>query len=65
MIVYFMGCHRTGTAAAKARELKIEMTPRAMPRFVNASIKVDYLTPTPVGQEVKLRAKVDVIKGER
>jgi len=66
MIASLMDCHGAGTAAAaKARELKIEMKPGAMPRFVTASLKVDYLTPTPVGTEVELRAQVEEIKGRK
>ncbi len=66
MIASLMDCHGAGTAAAaKARELKIEMKPGAMPRFVTASLKVDYLTPTPVGTEVELRARVEEIKGRK
>ena len=37
------------------------MKPGAMPRFVTASLKVDYLSPTPVGKELELRAKVEEI----
>lgn len=63
MIASLIDCHGAGTAAAaKARELKIEMKPGAMPRFVTASITVDYLTPTPMGTEVELRARVEEIK---
>lgn len=66
MIASLMDCHGAGTAAAaKARELKIKMKPGAMPRFVTASLTVDYLIPTPVGKEVELRAKVEEIKGRK
>ncbi len=66
MIASLMDCHGAGTAAAaKARDLKIEMKPGAMPRFVTASLKVDYLSPTPVGTEVELRARVEEIKGRK
>ena len=66
LIASLMDCHAAGTAAAaKARELKIEMTPGAMPRFVTASLKVDYLAPAPVGKEVELRAIVEEIKGRK
>jgi len=66
LIASLMDCHGAGTAAAaKARELMIEMKPGAMPRFVTASLKVDYLAPTPVGIEVELRAMVEEIKGRK
>ncbi len=66
LIASLMDCHGAGTAAAaKARELGLEMKPGCMPRFVTASLKVDYLKPTPVGKEIKLRAKVEEIKGRK
>ncbi len=66
LIASLVDCHGAGTAAAaKARELKIEMKPGAMPRFVTASLKVDYLSPTPVGKELELRAKVEEISGRK
>ena len=66
MIASLMDCHGAGTAAAaKARELKIELRPGALPRFVTASLKVDYLAPTPVGTELELRAKVEESKGRK
>ena len=56
LIASLIDCHGAGTAAAaKAQELKIEMTLGAMPRFVTASLKVDYLAPTPMDTEVELR----------
>lgn len=66
LIASLIDCHAAGTAAAaKARELKIEMKPGAMPRFVTASLQVDYLTPTPVGIEVELRGRVEEIKNRK
>lgn len=66
LIASLIDCHGAGTAAAaKARELNIEMKPGLMPRFVTASLKVDYLAPTPVGKEIELRAKVEEIKGRK
>lgn len=66
MIASLMDCHGAGTAAAaKARELGLEMKPGAMPRFVTASLTVDYLAPTPMGKELELRARVEEIKGRK
>ncbi|NNF45722.1 MAG: PaaI family thioesterase [Desulfofustis sp.] len=66
LIASLMDCHGAGTAAAaKARELGIEVKPGALPRFVTASLKVDYRSPTPVGKEVELRAKVIDIEGRK
>lgn len=66
LIASIMDCHAAGTAsAAKARELQMEMKPGGMPRFVTASLNVDYLAPTPMGTEVELRAIVEEIKGRK
>lgn len=66
LIASLMDCHGAGTAAAaKARELGIILKQGAMPRFVTASLQVDYKKPTPVGIEVELRAKVEEIKGRK
>ncbi|BHH83797.1 PaaI family thioesterase [Desulforhopalus sp. 52FAK] len=66
LIASLMDCHGAGTAAAaKARESGIVLKPGAMPRFVTASLQVDYKKPTPVGVEVELRAKVEEIKGRK
>lgn len=66
LIASLMDCHGAATAAAaKARELKLDMKPGAMPRFVTASLKVDYLQPTPVKTQVELRASIDEIKGRK
>jgi len=39
-------------------------TPPAF-RFVTASLKVDYLKPTPLGVPLEVRAKVKEIKGRK
>jgi len=36
-----------------------------MPRFVTASMKVDYLAPIPVDKELELRGKVKEINGRK
>jgi acyl-coenzyme A thioesterase PaaI-like protein len=66
IIASLIDCHGAGTAAAaKARELDIQVKPRNMPRFVTAALKVDYLAPTPVGVELELRSIVKEIKGRK
>ncbi len=66
IIASLIDCHGAGTAAAaKAREMGIEVKPGNMPRFVTAAIKVDYLAPTPVGVELELRSSVKEIKGRK
>jgi acyl-coenzyme A thioesterase PaaI-like protein len=66
IIASLIDCHGAGTAAAaKARELGIQVKPANMPRFVTASLRVDYLAPTPVGVELELRSTVKEIKGRK
>jgi len=61
MIASLLDCHGAGTAAAaKARE-----SGEPLSRFVTASIKVDYLKPTPIGVELEVRGKVVEIKGRK
>ena len=59
LIASLIDCHAIGTAAAAAeraegREIGVAPTPR----FVTASLHVDYLKPTPLGPELELRARV-------
>lgn len=61
MIASLLDCHGAGTAAAaKARE-----SGEPLSRFVTASLKVDYLKPTPTGIELEIRGKVVEIKGRK
>lgn len=61
MIASLLDCHGAGTAAAaKARE-----SGEPISRFVTASLKVDYLKPTPIGVELEVRGKVTEIKGRK
>jgi len=66
MIASLIDCHGTGTAAAAAyREENREMDTDPPRRFVTGSLKVDYLKPTPLGVELKIRGKVTEIKGRK
>jgi acyl-coenzyme A thioesterase PaaI-like protein len=63
IIASLIDCHCAGTAAAaKLRQDGFETGERPTPRFVTASLKVDYLKPTPVGKELEIRAMVQEIK---
>lgn len=56
LIASLIDCHGTGTAAAavyRAQGRAMGSLPAI--RFVTASLKVDYLAPTPMGVELKLR----------
>ena len=61
MIASLIDCHGAGTAAAaKAKE-----DGKPISRFVTASLKVDYLAPTPVNTELEVRGKPVEIKGRK
>jgi acyl-coenzyme A thioesterase PaaI-like protein len=61
LIASMMDCHGAATAAAaKARE-----SGEPISRFVTASLKVDYLKPTPLGVELEVRGKAVEVKGRK
>jgi len=63
LIASLIDCHSTGTAAAamyRAQNRPMDSEPAL--RFVTASLKVDYLRPTPLGVELEIRAKAVEIK---
>jgi acyl-coenzyme A thioesterase PaaI-like protein len=62
LIASLIDCQAIGTAAAfveRAEGRRIGDAPS--PRFVTASLKVDYLRPTPHGPELELRARATEI----
>ena len=66
IIASLIDCHCAGTAAAaKLKYDGFEPGQKPMPRFVTASLKVDYLKPTPVGKELEIRACVREIKDRK
>jgi acyl-coenzyme A thioesterase PaaI-like protein len=64
LIASLIDCHGTGTAAAAAARAAgqdLSGDPGASveaPRFVTASLRVDYLRPTPLGPELEIRGVV-------
>ena len=59
LIASLVDCHGTGTAAAAAyRSEGRAMDTEPNLRFVTASLKVDYVNPTPLGVELVARGKV-------
>ncbi len=63
IIASLIDCHCAGTAAAaKLKHDGFEIGQKPMPRFVTASLKVDYIKPTPVGEELEIRASVREVK---
>jgi acyl-coenzyme A thioesterase PaaI-like protein len=62
LIASLIDCHAVGTAAAfveRAAGRTIGEVPS--PRYVTASLKVDFLRPTPLGPELELRASATEI----
>jgi acyl-coenzyme A thioesterase PaaI-like protein len=58
LLASLIDCHGIGTAAAAAMEADGHVPGRdASPRFVTASLRVDFLKPTPAGQELVLTAR--------
>ena len=59
LIASLIDCHAMGTAAAAAeRAAGREIGEASAPRFVTASLRVDYLKPTPLGPELEIRGRV-------
>jgi acyl-coenzyme A thioesterase PaaI-like protein len=66
LIASLIDCHSTGTAAAAVyREQGRSMGTEPSPRFVTASLHVDYLKPAPIEGPLELRARVEEIKGRK
>ena len=66
ILASLVDCHGTGTAAAAAfRAEGREMDTPPPHRFVTASLRVDYLKPTPLGPELLVRGRVTSLKGRK
>ncbi len=66
LLASLIDCHGTGTAAAAAyRAEKREMDSEPPLRFVTASLKVEYLKPTPLGVPLDIRGSVKEIRGRK
>ena len=66
LIASLIDCHCTGTAAAASYRSEGRAMDTLPPfRFVTASLKVDYLRPTPLGPPLEVRARVKEIKGRK
>jgi acyl-coenzyme A thioesterase PaaI-like protein len=65
LIASLIDCHCVGTAsAATCRAEGRDMDLQVPPRFVTASLHVDYLRPTPLGP-LEIRARVKEIKSRK
>ncbi|MCD6346987.1 MAG: PaaI family thioesterase [Bacteroidales bacterium] len=59
-------CHGTGSASlAHAKDQGIELAEFNAPRCVTASLKIDYIKPTPIGYELEVRGTIKEIKGKK
>lgn len=66
LIASLVDCHSTGTAAAAMyRAEKRAMDSLPLLRFVTASLKVDYLKPTPMDAELEIRGQIKAMKGRK
>lgn len=66
LIASIIDCHATGTAAAVTylnKKNKKQNDP--LPRFLTASLHIDYINPTPMGVTLEVRAKPIEIKGRK
>ena len=66
LIGSLIDCHGTGSAAAAAYRAEGRAMDTLPPlRFVTASLKVDYLRPTPLGVELEIRGQIKEVKGRK
>ncbi len=66
LLASLIDCHGTGTAAAAAYRAERRAMDTDPPlRFVTASLKVDYLKPTPLGVQLEIRGQVKEIAGRK
>ena len=66
LIASLIDCHATGIAAAASyRAAGREMGSEPAFRFVTASLKVDYLRPTPLGVVLEVRGRATELKGRK
>jgi acyl-coenzyme A thioesterase PaaI-like protein len=66
LIASLIDCHGTGTAAAatyRAEGRGMDTEPPL--RFVTASLRVDFLRPTPIGVPLEIRGRVQETKGRK
>jgi acyl-coenzyme A thioesterase PaaI-like protein len=63
LLASLVDCHGTGSAALAAYRAA-DRAPDTLPalRFVTASLKVDYLRPTPLGVELEARGRIVEVK---
>jgi len=66
LISSLIDCHSAATAsAAKLRAEGFSLGDKPLSRFVTASLKIDFLKPTPMGKAIELRSRVLEIKDRK
>ena len=66
LIASLIDCHSTGSAAAAGyRHENRPMDSEPGLRYLTASLHVDYLSPTPLGVPLEMRAQIKEIKGTK
>lgn len=66
LLASLIDCHGTGSASAAAyRAENRPMDSLPALRYLTASLKVDFLKPTPLGVELEIRATINEIKGRK
>jgi acyl-coenzyme A thioesterase PaaI-like protein len=66
LLASLLDCHGTGTAAAAAARAQGRALDSHPPlRYVTASLKVDYLKPTPMGVTLEIRGRAKEVKGRK
>ena len=66
VLASLIDCHGTGSAAAAAyRAEGREVGEGPAPRYVTASLRVDYLKPTPLGVPLEVRGRIKEMKGRK
>lgn len=67
LVASLLDCHGTASAAAfqALADSSDASATGSLPRFVTGSLKVDFLKPTPLGQELTLRAELLRIEGRK
>ncbi|MCB0730679.1 MAG: PaaI family thioesterase [Ignavibacteriae bacterium] len=64
LIASLIDCHSTGSGSAALYRIQ-ESKSDNYPRCVTASLKVDYLKPTPIDCTLELRGKIKEVKGRK
>lgn len=64
LIASLIDCHSTGSGAAALYKYQASNN-QIYPRCVTASLKVEYLKPTPIDSELEIRGIIEEIKGRK